>query len=172
MYSVVEINHGKRGNRRSADTEVIGKGPLERKPRTLRIEPLYPYAATPLPLRRYPSTLTPLSPYPFLWLFKVYGKRGATRDHESRRGEGSALPIRWRLAATRLETSSFAPCATEDKTSRRCRRVPAARSGFFAAPEHEMPPSRHTKIHEILLAPKGRLGIGYWQHFHTGNIPS
>ena len=54
-----------------------------------------------------------------------------------RRGEGSALPIRRGLAATRLETSS-----------RRCRRVPAALSGFFAAPGHETPPSRHTKFHE------------------------
>ena len=32
----------------------------------------------------------------------------ATRDHEPRRGEGSALPIRLGLAATRLETSAFA----------------------------------------------------------------
>ena len=55
-----------------------------------------------------------------------YAIRGATRDHEPRRGEGSALPIRRRLAATWLETSS-----------RRCRRVPAAHSGFFAAPGHE-----------------------------------
>ena len=51
---------------------------------------------------------------------------GATRDHEPRRGEGSAQPIRRGLAAIRLETSS-----------RRCRRVPAALSGFFAAPGHE-----------------------------------
>ena len=74
-------------------------------------------------------------PYPML--FKVfYGRRGATRDHEPRRGEGSALPIRRRLAATRLETSSFARCATEDESSRRWRRVHAAHSGSFAAPGH------------------------------------
>ena len=48
----------------------------------------------------------------------------ATRDHEPRRGEGSALPIRLGLAATRLETSAFALCATE--ASRRYRLVPAA----------------------------------------------
>ena len=72
------------------------------------------------------------------WLFEVFcGRRGATRDHEPRRGEGSVLPIRRRLAATRLETSSFARCATEDESSRRWRRVPAAHSGFFAAPGHE-----------------------------------
>ncbi len=65
VHSVVEINHGKRGNRRSADTEVVGKGPLERKPLTLRIEPLYPYAANPIALRCYPSTLTLLTLYPY-----------------------------------------------------------------------------------------------------------
>ena len=65
VYSVVEINHGKRGNRRPADTEVVGKGPLERKPLTLRIEPLYPYAANPIALRCYPSTLTLLTLYPY-----------------------------------------------------------------------------------------------------------
>ena len=73
-----------------------------------------------------------------LWLFKVFcGRRGATRDHEPRRDEGSALPIRRGLAATRLETSSFARCATEVESSRRWRRVPAAHSGSFAAPGHE-----------------------------------
>ena len=59
----------------------------------------------------------------------------ATRDHEPRRGKGSALPIRLGLAATRLETSSFALCATADRSSfalcateasRRYRLVPAA----------------------------------------------
>ena len=75
---------------------------------------------------------------PIIWLFKVFcGRRGATRDHEPRRGEGSALPVRRRLAATRLETSSFARCATEDESSRRWRRVHAAHSGSFAAPGHE-----------------------------------
>ena len=34
VCSVVKINHGRRGIRRLADTEVVGKGPLERKPRT------------------------------------------------------------------------------------------------------------------------------------------
>ena len=76
----------------------------------------------------------------------------ATRDHEPRRGEGSALPIRLGLAATRLETSAFALCATAE--SRRCRLVPAAHLGFFAAPGHEMPPSRHTKRHETFLTGK------------------
>ena len=72
------------------------------------------------------------------WPFKVFcGRRGATRDHEPRRGEGSALPIRRRRAATRLETSSFARCATEDESSRRWRRVHAAHAGSFAAPGHE-----------------------------------
>ena len=71
-------------------------------------------------------------------LFKVFcGRRGATRDHEPRRDEGSALPIRRGLAATRLETSSFARCTTEVESSRRWRRVPAAHSGSFAAPGHE-----------------------------------
>ena len=65
------------------------------------------------------------------------GRRGATRDHEPWRNEGSALPIRRGLAATRLETSSFARCATEDESSRRWRRVHAAHSGSFAAPGHE-----------------------------------
>ena len=65
------------------------------------------------------------------------GRRGATRDHEPRRDEGSALPIRRGLAATRLETSSFARCATEVESSRRWRRIPTAHSGSFAAPGHE-----------------------------------
>ncbi len=81
----------------------------------------------------------------------------ATRDHEPRRGEGSALPIRLGLAATWLETPSFALCATEE--SRRCRRVPAAHPGFFAAPGHETPPSRRTKFHEIRLGPNSQFSI-------------
>ena len=77
------------------------------------------------------------------------------RGHEPLRDEGSALPIRRRLAATRLETSSFALCATE--ASRRCRHVPAAHSGFFAAPGHETPPPRRTKRHETILVGKGAI---------------
>ena len=53
-----------------------------------------------------------------------------TRDHEPRRGEGSALPIRRGRAVSRLE-----PLA------RRRRHSPAALSGLFAAPGHERPPS-------------------------------
>ena len=59
-----------------------------------------------------------------------------TRDHEPRRGEESALPIRRGRAVSRPE-----PLA------RRRRHSPAALSGFFAAPGHERPPSA---AHEIV----------------------
>ena len=84
-----------------------------------------------------------------LLVFQIFcGRLGATRDHEPRRDEESALPIRRGLAATRLETSSFARCVTDVESSRRWRRVPAAHSGPCRAGTRT-PPSRHAKVHEI-----------------------
>ena len=107
-----------------------------------------------------------------IWMshFSRSRRRCATRDHEPQRGEGSALPIRLGLAATRLETSAFALCATA--VSRRCRRVPAAHSGFFAAPGHETPPSRRTKFHESILTWKAAILVATGRDGSTSSPPS